>query len=97
MKPLGCHSHERQLLQSCVALEQLSTLHHMPSPGTWLLTHFRRPRIEAWGQAGSQGVLFHQLDITDPVSVEAFAKWAAQDLGEIHVLVNNAGAPDWFK
>ena len=38
-------------------------------------------------------MLFHQLDITDPVSVEAFAKWAAQDLGEIHVLVNNAGAP----
>lgn len=68
-------------------------MHLMSSPGTRLHTHCRRLRTEAWGQAGSQGVLFHQLDITDPVSVEAFAKWAAQDLGEIHVLVNNAGAP----
>lgn len=65
----------------------------MPSLGIRLLAHCRRPRTETWGQAGSQGVLFHQLDITDPVSVEAFAKWAAQDLGEVHVLVNNAGAP----
>ena len=41
-------------------------------------------------------MLFHQLDITDSVSVEAFAKWAAQELGDVDILVNNAGAPDGF-
>ena len=45
--------------------------------------------------AGSQAVVFHPLDITDQGSVEAFAKWAAEELGKVDVLVNNAGVPVW--
>lgn len=33
----------------------------------------------------------HPLDVTDPSSVEAFAKAVAGDLGDIEVLVSNAG------
>ncbi len=41
---------------------------------------------------GSQAVLFHQLDIASPGSVDAFAKWAAEELRHVDILVNNAGA-----
>ncbi|XP_062207987.1 uncharacterized protein LOC133909532 [Phragmites australis] len=36
-------------------------------------------------------VEWRQLDVADAASVEAFAAWAAQTHGGIHVLVNNAG------
>jgi carbonyl reductase 1 len=36
-------------------------------------------------------VLSHQLDITDDASVARFAEWARQELGTLHILVNNAG------
>ena len=41
---------------------------------------------------GSQAVLFRQLDIASPGSVDAFAKWAAEELRHVDILVNNAGA-----
>ncbi len=40
---------------------------------------------------GSQAVLFHPLDIASPGSVDAFAKWAAEELQHVDILVNNAG------
>jgi NAD(P)-dependent dehydrogenase (short-subunit alcohol dehydrogenase family) len=40
---------------------------------------------------GSSNVMFHQLDITDAESVDAFADWAESALGSVTVLVNNAG------
>ena len=40
--------------------------------------------------AGGEAVA-HALDVTDPSSVEAFAKVVTADLGDIEVLVSNAG------
>jgi NADP-dependent 3-hydroxy acid dehydrogenase YdfG len=40
--------------------------------------------------AGGEAVA-HPLDVTDPVSVDAFAKAVTADLGDIEVLVSNAG------
>jgi len=42
-------------------------------------------------EAGGEAVV-HALDITDPDSVQAFVKSVSSDLGDIEVLVNNAGA-----
>ncbi|KXZ50605.1 hypothetical protein GPECTOR_15g288 [Gonium pectorale] len=36
-------------------------------------------------------VLFHQLDISDPASVDAFAAWLQKEAGGLTVLINNAG------
>lgn len=41
--------------------------------------------------AGSDNVLYHQLDISDPTSVNAFAEWVAKHASPVSVLVNNAG------
>jgi NADP-dependent 3-hydroxy acid dehydrogenase YdfG len=41
-------------------------------------------------KAGGEAVA-HALDVTDPSSVEAFAKAVTADLGDIEVLVSNAG------
>lgn len=41
--------------------------------------------------SSSENVLFHQLDISDPESVAAFAKWIQAEVGEVTILVNNAG------
>eukprot|EP00850_Spirogloea_muscicola_P016435 SM000133S26801 [mRNA] locus=s133:183225:189279:- [translate_table: standard] len=40
---------------------------------------------------GFQNIVFHQLDITDGASVDAFARWLEQTYGGLDVLVNNAG------
>ena len=46
--------------------------------------------VEEIRGAGGAAVA-HPLDVTDPSSVEAFAKAVATDLGDIEVLVSNAG------
>jgi NAD(P)-dependent dehydrogenase (short-subunit alcohol dehydrogenase family) len=35
---------------------------------------------------------YHQLDISSPASVSAFASWLQQQHGKLDILVNNAGA-----
>ncbi|KAK4410693.1 Carbonyl reductase [NADPH] 1 [Sesamum angolense] len=40
---------------------------------------------------GGLSVVFHQLDIVDPSSIEAFSKWIKKTYGGIDILVNNAG------
>lgn len=45
----------------------------------------------AIGEAGGEAVV-HPLDLTDGESVEAFAKAVAGDLGDIEVVISNAGA-----
>ncbi|KAK4414059.1 Carbonyl reductase [NADPH] 1 [Sesamum alatum] len=40
---------------------------------------------------GGLSVVFHQLDIVDPSSIEAFSKWIKETYGGIDILVNNAG------
>ncbi|KAI3463519.1 hypothetical protein Pfo_020182 [Paulownia fortunei] len=42
-------------------------------------------------QEGGLNVVFHQLDIVDPSSIEAFAIWTKEIYGGIDILVNNAG------
>ncbi|MCW2783809.1 MAG: short-chain dehydrogenase [Marmoricola sp.] len=46
--------------------------------------------VEQIRSAGGEAVA-HQLDVTDDASVAAFAKAVAADLGDIEVLVSNAG------
>ncbi|PNH06827.1 Carbonyl reductase [NADPH] 1 [Tetrabaena socialis] len=41
--------------------------------------------------APASRVLYHQLDIADPASVDRFASWLREELGGVTVLVNNAG------
>jgi NAD(P)-dependent dehydrogenase (short-subunit alcohol dehydrogenase family) len=43
---------------------------------------------------GTQGskLEYHQLDISKPDSVAAFASWLKQQHGKLDILVNNAGA-----
>lgn len=62
------------------------------SDSVWQLAH---QSVKLGALAGSQAVVFHPLDITDQGSVEAFAKWAAEELGKVDILVNNAGVPVW--
>ncbi|KAL2463022.1 NAD(P)-binding Rossmann-fold superfamily protein [Forsythia ovata] len=42
-------------------------------------------------QQGGLNVVFHQLDVVDPSSIELFADWVNQTFGGIDILVNNAG------
>ncbi|KAL6559740.1 hypothetical protein OROGR_004857 [Orobanche gracilis] len=42
-------------------------------------------------QEGGLNVVFHQLDIVDPSSIETFAQWVREKYGGIDILVNNAG------
>ncbi|PIN04733.1 Dehydrogenases with different specificities (related to short-chain alcohol dehydrogenases) [Handroanthus impetiginosus] len=42
-------------------------------------------------QEGGLNVMFHQLDIVDPSSIEAFTEWVKEKYGGIDILVNNAG------
>lgn len=42
------------------------------------------------GTQGSQ-LVYHQLDISKPDSVAAFAEWLKQKYGKLDILVNNAG------
>ncbi|KAL2234518.1 carbonyl reductase [NADPH] 1 [Sesamum indicum] len=42
-------------------------------------------------QEGGLSVVFHQLDIVDPSSIEAFSKWIKETYGGIDIVVNNAG------
>jgi NAD(P)-dependent dehydrogenase (short-subunit alcohol dehydrogenase family) len=41
--------------------------------------------------AGKLGQPFVRLDVTDPASVQAAAKWIDQEYGTLDILVNNAG------
>lgn len=43
--------------------------------------------------AGTKGskLQYHQLDISSPESVKAFASWLQQQHGKLDILVNNAG------
>ncbi|GFR46735.1 hypothetical protein Agub_g8358 [Astrephomene gubernaculifera] len=36
-------------------------------------------------------VLFHQLDISDPASIDRFVTWLREQLGGLTILINNAG------
>ncbi|XP_051147887.1 uncharacterized protein LOC127263014 isoform X2 [Andrographis paniculata] len=42
-------------------------------------------------QEGGLNVVFHQLDIVNPSSIEAFVDWIKESYGGVDILVNNAG------
>jgi NADP-dependent 3-hydroxy acid dehydrogenase YdfG len=48
-----------------------------------------RELAEGWAGAGT--IMTHKLDVADRQSVADFFAWAAQELGDVHVLVNSAG------
>ncbi|XP_022157338.1 (+)-neomenthol dehydrogenase-like [Momordica charantia] len=43
-------------------------------------------------ELGLPNVVFHQLDVLDPVSIDSLAKFIADKFGRLDILVNNAGA-----
>ncbi|KAJ7960400.1 (+)-neomenthol dehydrogenase-like [Quillaja saponaria] len=43
-------------------------------------------------QLGLSNVIFHQLDVLDPVSIQSLAKFIQDKFGRLDILVNNAGA-----
>ncbi|KAJ3015925.1 hypothetical protein HKX48_004305 [Thoreauomyces humboldtii] len=60
------------------------------SAGATVTVAARSPEKASQALAGIPGVIFKQLDLTDPVSIEAFAReWNTAGL-PLHVLVNNA-------
>ncbi|CAN4086544.1 unnamed protein product [Withania somnifera] len=42
-------------------------------------------------QEGGLNVAFHQLDIVDPASIQAFCEWIKETYGGLDILINNAG------
>ncbi|KAK4350134.1 hypothetical protein RND71_029447 [Anisodus tanguticus] len=42
-------------------------------------------------QEGGLNVAFHQLDILDPASIQAFSDWIKETYGGLDILINNAG------
>ncbi|KAM3268876.1 carbonyl reductase [Capsicum chacoense] len=42
-------------------------------------------------QEGGLNVAFHQLDIVDPASIQAFCDWIKETHGGLDILINNAG------
>ncbi|KAK4362096.1 hypothetical protein RND71_017337 [Anisodus tanguticus] len=42
-------------------------------------------------QEGGLNVAFHQLDILDPASIQAFCDWIKETYGGLDILINNAG------
>ncbi|KAJ9549621.1 hypothetical protein OSB04_022164 [Centaurea solstitialis] len=52
---------------------------------------------------GSVDVIFHQLDVTDPISIASLANFIKMQFGKLDILVNNAGVAstyhdkEWFK
>ncbi|KAJ7960398.1 (+)-neomenthol dehydrogenase-like [Quillaja saponaria] len=42
-------------------------------------------------QLGLSNVIFHQLDVSDPVSIQSLAKFIQDKFGRLDILVNNAG------
>ena len=42
-------------------------------------------------KSGAPEVLFHELDVTQTASVDAFIAWARPKIQTLHVLINNAG------
>ncbi|KAK1409046.1 hypothetical protein QVD17_41318 [Tagetes erecta] len=47
--------------------------------------------IDAVAKLNSSGVVFHQLDVTDPASIASFANFIDHRFGKLDILVNNAG------
>ncbi|WCJ41528.1 Salutaridine reductase [Euphorbia peplus] len=43
-------------------------------------------------QKGFKNVIFHQLDVLDPISVQSLATFVANEFGKLDILVNNAAA-----
>ncbi|KAJ7960401.1 (+)-neomenthol dehydrogenase-like [Quillaja saponaria] len=43
-------------------------------------------------QLGLSNLIFHQLDVLDPVSIQSLAKFIQDKFGRLDILVNNAGA-----
>lgn len=43
-------------------------------------------------EIGLSNVIFHQLDVLDPVSIHSLAEFIADKFGRLDILVNNAGA-----
>ncbi|KAK9280599.1 hypothetical protein L1049_014293 [Liquidambar formosana] len=43
-------------------------------------------------KSGLSNVIFHQLDVLDPLSIESLAKFIHTQFGRLDILVNNAGA-----
>uniref|UniRef100_A0A2N9FN00 Short-chain dehydrogenase/reductase n=1 Tax=Fagus sylvatica TaxID=28930 RepID=A0A2N9FN00_FAGSY len=42
-------------------------------------------------QEGGLNVIFHQLDVLDPLSIKQFSEWLQETYGGLDILVNNAG------
>jgi NAD(P)-dependent dehydrogenase (short-subunit alcohol dehydrogenase family) len=67
-----------------------ATARSLRSWGARVVVTTRTRTSEARAALGSD-VLGYPLDLADAVSVEAFARWCAHEVGPLDVLVNNAG------
>jgi NAD(P)-dependent dehydrogenase (short-subunit alcohol dehydrogenase family) len=47
--------------------------------------------VATWSGQAKNPILHHPVDVADRKSVEALFSWAADALGDIHILVNSAG------
>lgn len=69
--------------------------HQLASHGLTVVLTSRETRVgeEAMKIMQERGlnVVFHQLDIVDPASIETFSEWIKEKYGGLDILINNAG------
>lgn len=75
----------------------LETVRQLASQGVTVVLTARNEKrgVEATSklhESGLENVVFHQLDVLDPISIDSLAKFIRDKFGRLDILVNNAGA-----
>ncbi|XP_009596907.1 uncharacterized protein [Nicotiana tomentosiformis] len=69
--------------------------HQLASHGLTVLLTSRETRVGEKAakvmQEGGLNVVFHQLDIVDPASIQSLSDWIKEKYGGLDILINNAG------
>ncbi|XP_023916444.2 (+)-neomenthol dehydrogenase [Quercus suber] len=75
----------------------LETVRQLASQGVKVVLTARNEKrgmeaLQSLHESGLSNVVFHQLDVLDPVSINSLANFIREKFGRLDILVNNAGA-----
>lgn len=75
----------------------LETVRQLASQGVKVVLTARNEKrgmeaLQSLHESGLTNVVFHQLDVLDPVSINSLANFIQEKFGRLDILVNNAGA-----